>query len=154
MKFLCDHMLGTLAKWLRFLGNDVAYPGPVDDNELIALAGREDRTLLTRDRELSERMAGSLFVASDDLDAQLVQVLRHFDLKPDLSMTRCSVCNAPLQRIQRSEVRGKVPDGVYERQQEFWRCASCGRFYWQGSHWESMSARVRGIRERAGESTA
>src|SRR5207249_3943916 len=71
VKFLCDHMLGTLAKWLRFLGNDVAYPGPVDDNELIALAGREDRTLLTRDRELSERMAGSLFVASDDLDAQL-----------------------------------------------------------------------------------
>ena len=39
MKFLCDHMLGTLAKWLRFLGNDVVYPSPIDDNELIAMAG-------------------------------------------------------------------------------------------------------------------
>ncbi len=154
MNFLCDHMLGTLAKWLRFLGNDVAYPGPLDDNELIAVSGREDRTLLTRDRELSGRTAGSVFVASDDLDAQLLQVLRHFKLQADLSMTRCSVCNAPLRGVEKAEIRGKVPDGVYERQEEFWRCASCGRIYWQGSHWQSMNARMRGIRERAEDSTA
>lgn len=154
MKFLCDHMLGTLAKWLRFLGNDVAYPDSLDDTELIALAGREDRTLLTRDRELSGRMAGSLFVASDDLDAQLLQVLLHFNLQADLSMSRCSVCNGPLRGIEKAEVRGKVPDGVVDRQQEFWRCDACGHLYWQGSHWESMNARMRGIRERTGDSTA
>src|SRR5437773_2651371 len=154
MKFLCDHMLGTLAKWLRFLGNDVAYPNAVDDNELIAVAGREDRTLLTRDHQLSGRMAGSVFVASDDLDSQLLQILRHFQLQAEISMTRCSVCNGPLRKIEKSEVRGKVPDGVLERQQEFWRCDACGHLYWQGSHWESMSARVRGIREMAGDSIA
>ena len=150
MKFLCDHMLGTLAKWLRFLGNDVAYPRSTDDNELIAVAGREDRTLLTRDRELSGRLAGSIFIASDDLDTQVLQVLKQFDLPGDIAMTRCSVCNGTLREVPKPDVRGKVPDGVYERQEEFWGCAECGHLYWRGSHWSSMGARLREIRAKAG----
>ena len=145
MKFLCDHMLGTLAKWLRFLGNDVAYPSPTDDDELIAIAGREGRTLLTRDRELSGRLAGTIFIASDDLDTQLRQVLVRFKLPADLTMARCSICNTPLRETPKPQVHGKVTDGVFARQSEFWGCDGCGRFYWQGSHWANMSARLRKI---------
>ncbi len=149
MNFVCDHMLGTLARWLRFLGNDVAYPGPIDDGELKAATEREQRVLLTRDRELSGRVAGSLYVASDDLDEQVLQVLRRFDLHGDLVMSRCSICNTSLSQVPKGDVRGKVPDGVFERQEEFWQCETCGRFYWRGSHWTNMEARLRGIRERA-----
>jgi len=149
VKFLCDHMLGTLAKWLRFLGNDVVYPSPIDDNELIAMASREDRTLLTRDRELSGRMAGSVFIASDDLEAQVLQVVQRFDLPADLAMTRCSLCNGALRQVPKADVQGKVPEGVYERQPEFWRCDTCGHLYWRGSHWSSMDARLREIRAKA-----
>ncbi len=147
MRFLCDHMLGTLAKWLRFLGNDVVYPEALGDDDLKVIIERESRILLTRDRELSGRVAGSVLVTSDDLDEQLVQVVRAFRLPGDLAMTRCSVCNAPLRGIPKTEARGKVPDGVFERQEEFWRCDSCGRMYWQGTHWENMNARMRKIRE-------
>ena len=152
MRFLCDHMLGTLAKWLRFLGNDVEYPGALADNDLKAGAEREGSVLLTRDRELAGRVPTGLYVASDDLDEQLLQVLRHFRIEGELTMTRCSRCNTPLHEVPKEEVRGKVPEGVFERQAGFWRCDTCGRFYWQGSHWENMNARMREIRAKAGDS--
>ncbi len=149
MKFLCDHMLGTLAKWLRFLGNDVAYPGPIADNDLKASVERDDQVLLTRDRELAGRVAGGLYIASDDLDEQLLQVLRAFHLPADLSLTRCSVCNAPLEDVPKAEAAGKVPEKVFALQEAFWRCPTCGRYYWKGSHWTRMEERLRVLREKS-----
>ena len=154
MNFACDHMLGTLARWLRFLGNDVAYPGPIEDDELKGIAAREDRVLLTRDKELSGRAPGSLYITSDDLDEQLLQVLRHFHLPGDLAMTRCSLCNTPLREVPKAEVEGKVPDGVFQRQDEFWRCDTCNRVYWRGTHWDNMGARQRDIRAKVGNPPA
>jgi len=148
VRFLCDHMLGTLAKWLRFLGNDVAYAGPGGDNDVKSHVEKEGSVLLTRDRELAGRVAGSLCVTSDDLDLQLVQVLRAFHLPAELSMARCSGCNAPLVTVPKDQVRGKVPEGVFDRQPEFWRCDACGRHYWRGSHWANMETRLLGIREK------
>jgi uncharacterized protein with PIN domain len=149
MRFLCDHMLGTLAKWLRFLGQDVMYPGPIADNDLKAAVAAGERILLTRDRELADRVQGSLFVASDDLDDQLLQVMRAFDLPAELSPTRCSVCNTPLAKVPAAEVAGKVPEKVLEHQREFWHCPKCGRFYWKGSHWANMERRLQELRTRA-----
>ena len=53
-RFLCDAMLGSLARWLRFFGFDAAYMDPsTDDRRLAERASTEDRWLLTRDRELA-----------------------------------------------------------------------------------------------------
>ncbi len=145
MKFLCDHMLGTLAKWLRFLGYDTGYPGPLEDNDLKALAAKEGRVLLTRDRELSGRVPGAVYVGSDDLDAQFLQVVGAFGLTANDAMSRCSVCNVPIEAVAREAARGHVPDGAYDRQTEFWRCRQCGRFYWKGSHYDNVMAKVRSV---------
>jgi len=149
VKFLCDHMLGSLAKWLRFLGYDTTYPGPLDDSDLKALAVREERTLLTRDRELSGRVPGAVFVGSDDLDEQFVQVVRAFRLTAKDAMSRCSVCNGPIESVPKEEAQGRVPDGVFSRHREFWRCRECGRFYWPGSHFERVLAKLREIDAKA-----
>ena len=148
VKFLCDHMLGTLAKWLRFLGYDVAYPGPLEDSALIGAVEREERVLLTRDRELAGRVPGSLYVTSHDLDEQLLAVARTFDLQHEGLLTRCSVCNTTLRDVPKADVRDKVPEGVFERQDEFWHCDGCGRYYWHGSHWDHMTTRFRELRVR------
>lgn len=148
VKFLCDHMLGTLSKWLRFLGYDVAYPDPLEDSALIGAVEREERVLLTRDRELAGRVSGSLYVTSDDLDEQLLQVSRTFDLQPQALLTRCSVCNTTLREVPKADVRDKVPEGVFERQDEFWHCDGCGRYYWHGSHWDHMATRFRELQVR------
>ena len=142
MKFLCDQMLGTLARWLRFLGYDTAYPEALDDTKMIGLAAGEGRTLLTRDRELSSRVPDATYVESDDPDEQLVQVARAFRLTAESALSRCSVCNSPIDTIPKEVAKQHVPQGVYDRHREFWRCGQCGRFYWQGSHYDRVLAKV------------
>ncbi|MCK7525684.1 MAG: Mut7-C RNAse domain-containing protein [Ignavibacteriales bacterium] len=70
MTFVADCMLGRLAKWLRILGFDVLYFSKAEDPDLVAIARREGRVLLTRDTGLIERTArrpDRLFVRSDRL---------------------------------------------------------------------------------------
>lgn len=142
--FLSDHMLGTLARWLRLLGFDTAYPEPPqDDDALLDRMDTEGRILLTRDRDLADRGGSrALYVASDDLDVQVLSVLRAFNLSPADPLSRCSLCNAPLEEADKGSVEGEVPVGVFESQERFWRCRSCGQIYWQGSHWERIGRKI------------
>ena len=68
MKFVVDAMFGTLAKWLRILGFDTVFAKDMDDNEIMALAERDNRIIITRDKELAKRSNNSLFLNSDVLD--------------------------------------------------------------------------------------
>ena len=135
-------MLGTLAKWLRFMGYDTAYPGPLDDTELLALAEREDRILLTRDKELAGRSARAIRIRTDVLEEQVREVASALDLKLVDPLSRCSVCNASLRPVTLEEIRELVPEGVRARHTSFWQCPSCRRVYWQGSHWDKMVERL------------
>ncbi len=150
MNLLCDHMLGTLAKWLRFMGYDTAYPGPLDDTELLALAEREDRVLLTRDKELAGRSPRALRVRSDDLDEQVREVSLLLDLKLIDPLSRCSLCNTPLVAAGPEEVGDLVPQGVRNRHTSFWQCPTCRKVYWQGSHWVKMVERLNRLPLRSG----
>lgn len=142
MKLLCDHMLGTLAKWLRFMGYDTAYPGPLDDSELITLADREDRVLLTRDKELAGRSARALRIRSDNLDDQVREVAQALMLRVVDPLSRCSLCNTRLVPAPAEAVHDLVPEGVRARHTSFWQCPSCRKIYWQGSHWDKMVERL------------
>ena len=142
MKLLCDHMLGTLAKWLRFMGYDTAYPGPTGDTLLIAAAQAEGRVLLTRDKELAARCPGAVRVRSDVLEEQVREVAGALRLSLVDPLSRCSLCNGRLEPAPPELVRGLVPEGVRARHTEFWRCPACGKVYWQGSHWDKMVERL------------
>lgn len=135
-------MLGTLARWLRFMGYDTAYPGPLDDSELLLLASREDRILLTRDKELASRSSRVVRIRSDDLEEQIREVSLALELRIVDPLSRCSLCNAVLVSAQREDVADRVPEGVRARHETFWRCPTCGRVYWQGSHWDKMVERL------------
>ena len=146
MKHLCDHMLGTLAKWQRFMGYDTAYPGPLSDSQIHRLAAAEDRIVLTRDKELASRGAGAVRVRSDDLDEQIHEVASALGLRIVDPLSRCSLCNTVLIPAEPGSLEGRVPEGVLDRHHEFWRCPSCGRVYWQGTHWDKMVERLNGLR--------
>lgn len=145
MKLLCDHMLGSLARWLRFMGYDTAYPKPAPDRELVALARKEERILITRDKELAARVPGAMQVRSDDLEEQIREVAAGLPLRLVDPLSRCSLCNTVLEPVAVDEVEDFVPEGVRSRHQEFWRCTSCGRVYWQGSHWDKMVERLNNL---------
>jgi uncharacterized protein with PIN domain len=137
-------MLGSLAHWLRFLGLDCAYPHVLPDKELRVLAKSEDRVLLTRDKDLANvNDVRTLYIDSTDLEEQLLQVVSVFDLKIKNAFSRCSLCNSILTSIEKELVRGKVPKKVFLRQNEFWECKSCRKYYWHGTHYEKIRAKLR-----------
>jgi len=150
MKVLCDHMLGTLATWLRILGVDTAYPtSTTSDEEILKQATAEDRVLLTRDKTLLARAkkAGvhTLHVPATDLESQLRQIITALSLDATLALTRCTLCNTPLVPVAAQDAREHVPPQVFERQKLFWYCPSCRKYYWMGTHYEDMEKRLKSL---------
>jgi uncharacterized protein len=140
-------MLGTLAKWLRILGYDTLYDPRLDDHQLVRLARAEQRILLTRDRLLAGRRGlRVLLIASEELDEQLRQVMAELELEPDRAFSRCPVCNGLLEAMGHEEARSQVPAYVAHTHTEFKHCSSCGRIYWQGSHWQQMEEHLSRLR--------
>jgi uncharacterized protein with PIN domain len=139
-------MLGRLARWLRLRGYDTAYDNAADDHELARRARSEGRVLLTRDRELADR-AGlrTLFIESETLEEQLAEVRAAFGSPPDPALSRCSVCNEPLEEVPSDKVAGLVPAYVLREHSHFRRCPGCERIYWPGSHVEAMGEVVEGL---------
>jgi len=50
--FVIDSMLGTIAKKMRILGFDSKYLATIDDEDLILLAKKENRTIITKDSQV------------------------------------------------------------------------------------------------------
>jgi uncharacterized protein with PIN domain len=151
MIFVADCMLGRLARWLRVLGFDVLYFPRIADDALLAVARREGRVLLTRDKGLCERTGGhpALLVASEKWEEQLVQVLLTFGLKDSVAPhTRCLDCNAPLKPVPKDRARNLAAPFVVERADGLALCPACGRVFWKGSHADDMDARIRKILKR------
>ena len=141
-KFVADHMLGSLARWLRMMGYDTVYDKSKDDPDIAKLARAESRFILTRDKELSKE-PGSILLENEDLDSQLRAVAARYGLKFSEDMIRCSTCNGELSDLPKSEAQGNVPEGAYQVNEKFWRCSACQKIYWKGSHWEGISARLK-----------
>ena len=149
--FLCDAMLGSLARWLRFFGYDTGFLGPeLPDEEVAERARDEGRWLLTRDRELAAVGPRTLLVRSEDVESQLVEVFDRLGLRPGsgLEASRCSECNGELAPAGRDELSELVPPYVLATAERFRRCAGCGRVYWPGTHTERILRTMAAVVER------
>jgi uncharacterized protein with PIN domain len=145
-KLFADAMLGALARWLRALGLDVAYNPSLDDPALVDFSVAEGRTILTRDRRLTERRLARnhILIESDDVAEQVRQVLETLGVTPEPGrlLGRCLRCNQPLAEIDPEEARAQVPPWVARTQHEFRACPECGRIYWPGTHASRMRERL------------
>jgi uncharacterized protein len=142
-RWLADEMVGRLARYLRFLGYDTLYARGLADDEIVALARKEDRVVLTRDRELARRAPRALLLQSTRIDDQLRAVVSAYpDLALEPRFDRCTRCNGRLAAWTPPEERA-VPEGARSRwgakSFELYRCDVCSHVYWDGSH----AARVR-----------
>lgn len=139
-RFLTDAMLIRLARWLRALGYDTRDIPDANDAELVALANREARWLLTRDGALLRELRphSGLYIASQRPLEQLGQVLHHFRLRPvQLAFSRCMLCNRSLQPLGEESV---MPDyASHLTDQHRMRCPNCQRIYWYGAHAKRMT---------------
>ena len=144
-RFVADGNVGTLARRLRMLGFDAVFAHPVADDELVRIAQRDGRVLLTRDvyvlhrRPVADGTVRAILIIRDDIASQVRQVLRSLDLHaPFASFSRCLKCNVPLVPTTREDVADEVPPFVYQTHRSFTRCPRCRRIFWSGTHRQRM----------------
>ena len=153
MKFLCDQMLGTLAKWLRLLGFDTLYANDkMTDDDILHLAKAEHRMILSRDKTLIKRGKkldlSVLEVQTVDLNEQLRQVLSKASVEPKKVLSRCSLCNTLLQPISKEKVKDTVPPRIFQHNESFWICPTCDKIYWAGTHYENILETMRQLTKK------
>jgi uncharacterized protein with PIN domain len=146
--FISDAMLGSLAKWLRILGFDTLYFKAIDDNEIVKIAKQEQRILLTRDTRLVKRkkIDNYIMITSNDVSEQLKEVLKSLSSTLTLTcFTRCAECNGELSTADKESVANDVPEYVFLNFDSFFRCSSCGKVYWEGSHRKVIDEKIQNV---------
>jgi uncharacterized protein len=149
--FLLDVHLGTLARRMRLVGLDAAYRNHAGDDELLAEAVSQRRTLLTRDRGLLRRRAlpAGAYVRGEHANDQLTDVLDRF-APPLAPWTRCLRCNGMLEQVPLDAVAHLLKPGTRRSYTSFVRCLDCGRPYWRGAHANRLDATVTQAHQSAG----
>ena len=153
VKFAADRMLGKLAKWLRIIGQDVTYGSHLAGYGLIRAARKEDRLILTRDRNIRKKSPPDyLLIESTHFREQLKQVMDACGLDPfKNAFTRCVECNDLLGQVPKDSVQDRVPPYVYSTQEKFSVCRQCQRVYWPATHLEKMLEELKGLRAGLGD---
>ncbi len=148
LRFVADAHLGGLARMLRMLGFDTLYDNHFHDDEIVAVAEREGRVVLTRDRELLKRrnVTHGCYVHALKSEAQLREVAARLDLAGSARpFTLCLHCNVPLRPVDKASVMDRLPPRVKAHYQRFSTCDACNRVYWEGSHWRNMLRLLDGV---------
>ena len=152
-EFYCDAMLGGLARWLRAAGYDAEFEYGIEDGVLVDRAREARRVLLSSDSRLFERNViknaeiRALFVPRGlDKLAQLEFVMRELSL--GLREPRCMGCGGELREVPKHEAAGEAPPLAFRSCDRFWRCARCGKLLWHGTHWQTVTRRLREVAER------
>jgi uncharacterized protein with PIN domain len=141
MKFILTKELGRLAKWLRILGFDTLYFNQDNPGSLIVQALRDERIILTRNQHLPQARGVKIIrLGAETIKEQIPQIAKTLNIKLDNQrmFTRCILCNEALIDIEKDKVKDKVPEYVFNTQNDFVRCPKCNRIYWQGTHWGNV----------------
>ena len=149
IKFIVDHNVGKLAKWLRIMGYDTLFFNGRNDANMIAIALAEGRAILTRDTQIMKRRVvtsgqlKAILIKSDEPEQQMQQVIATLNLdcqcKP---FTICLECNEPLLEKRKEQVKDLVPPYVFQTQSQFVECPACHRIYWRGTHWQAITRKL------------
>lgn len=144
-RVLLDVMMGGLTSVLRMVGYDTVYAlnrNAETDEAVRAIARAEDRVIVTRDGDIAASGQPTVHVESTDPDEQLRELQEAgFSLELD-EPSRCSACNGALDRVR----EGPGPeDGPNPVEEPVWRCVSCGKHFWKGSHWDDVHERLASL---------
>ena len=150
-RFIADVHLKTLARRLRMLGFDTLYDRTLEDHTLAEQSKSEGRVLLSRDTQLLMRntVTHGLYIRSTDPAKQVLEVIKRFSLLEKITpFRRCIPCNGEIVCVPKGEIPlNAIPPAVWEREDTFYRCNSCGKYYWKGSHVDRMLKTLSEIRQ-------
>ena len=144
--FVLDVHLGRLAAYLRMLGFDTLYRNDYDDPELAEISARESRILLSCDLKLLTRkqIRFGYFIRSRKPRQQIVEVLTRSHLtEQQQSLARCMQCNGIIQAVAKKDIIARLLPLTRKHYENFYQCDSCGKIYWEGSHYQKMQGLIQ-----------
>ncbi|MBN1794187.1 MAG: hypothetical protein JW844_04405 [Candidatus Omnitrophica bacterium] len=146
--FLVDVHLGKVARMLRLLGFDTVFDPALDDTGIIDAAVKSRRIILTRDKGIlkQRRVRYGYYVRGDSLTERMRGIVRRYDLTGKIKpFARCVGCNGRLRRVRKERVLSELEPLTRRYYDEFYRCISCGKIYWEGSHHPRILAFIKNI---------
>ena len=140
------------------MGHDVEYSNSMDGSELLTIAKKERRILLTRDFELYKhavaKQVDAFYVEGQTEEQRLAELAKRFGIRLEIDMatSRCPKCNTQVKPVPIEKVAGRVEKNTREHYTEFWECPKCGQVYWQGAHWtrikETLKTSVQNLQKQ------
>ena len=150
-KFILDVHLGKLSKLLRMLGFDSSYRNDYSDPEIVNIALKEKRIILTRDRGILKInvVTHGYCIRSKKPKEQISEVLNRFDLFKQIKpFYRCMLCNGKLDKVDQESIQARLLPKTAQYYTEFYKCLKCDKIYWKGSHYEKMNNFIQKITGR------
>lgn len=154
--FFADAMLGSMARKLRVLGFDTLYIRDISDDDILDIATKHDRVILTSDKELFKRILkvggyGALLDGSTDLD-NLIYIFVKYGIKAvdlDTNCSRCVSCNGSLEPKRTREIESNsIPPRIRRQYKEIFQCTCCNKCFWKGSHFQQLKKMAKLIGAR------
>lgn len=144
MRFICDVMLGRLARYLRILGLDTVYIKNYQELINITQGAGPFCFFTKRTKNTPE---GSIFIKADRIKEQMEEVMPIISpyIDKGLFLCRCLDCNTMLVDREKSEIEGHIPEFIYHRHDRFKVCPSCKKIYWGGTHLEHMETWIKSL---------
>ncbi|EQB69151.1 MAG: hypothetical protein AMDU5_GPLC00004G0121 [Thermoplasmatales archaeon Gpl] len=143
IRYLADNMLGRLARYMRIMGYDTSYPNlEISDNELIEISRADDRVLLSRDKQLCSRFKQSIYIISDRIDEQIIQITNLERPRKEFLFSRCTVCNGVLVKGDHNCKEEYDPRKI----ETVYHCPNCGKCYWEGTHSHNILAKLESLK--------
>ena len=139
--FAVDMNVGKMATLLRMAGFDTFYRNDISDSDLIAVALREKRILLSKDTDLLKRkeVVFGYLVREIHPEKQLAEIVHLYGIKEQFKpLSRCLRCNGELQPVGKQEIIDQLEPLTKKYYDSFRRCRGCGKIYWPGSHRDKM----------------
>lgn len=148
IKFVIDVHLGKLARYLRLIGFDSLYHNKLEDKKIVELSNKESRIILTRDKGILKynHVTHGYYLRSDNPKEQLEEVIKRFDLKNHVDIfSRCMECNGLLKKVSKKTIEKDLLEGTKNHFNDFYKCETCSKIYWKGSHYESMMLFIESV---------
>jgi uncharacterized protein len=147
VRFITDHNLSKLAKWLRLLGYDTLCHEGKTNKDLWNRALKENRIVITRKKHLPhyQTKVETVIVAAEGTETQLAELFLLLSLRPqeEVFLKFCTICNTSLRHIDKKEIMDRVPSYILESHHQFYLCPVCKKVYWQGSHVEHIKKTLK-----------
>jgi uncharacterized protein with PIN domain len=146
-------MLGTIAKKLRILGFDSKYFTTIEDDDLILIAKKENRAVITKDHSLADNAKKhdilTIEISTLTEKEQMVEIAKNLNIKYEFNTenVRCSTCNGSLRLTEKDQVLDKIPPKISENVKEFWLCDGCKHVYWKGTHIRNLQRFIAEIND-------